>query len=63
MAINATLSANDAILVMQTGGGKSLCFQLPALLQKGFIHSLFFQIFSKILMFFMKFFREEFVLF
>jgi hypothetical protein len=35
MAINATLSANDVILVMPTGG-KCVCFQLPALLEKGF---------------------------
>ena len=33
--IRSLLEKQDALIVMPTGGGKSICFQLPALLQTG----------------------------
>lgn len=33
--IHALLQRQDALIILPTGGGKSLCFQLPALLQSG----------------------------
>jgi ATP-dependent DNA helicase RecQ len=33
--INSILEGKDALAIMPTGGGKSICFQLPALIKKG----------------------------
>ena len=33
--IEAVINGNDALLLMSTGGGKSLCYQIPAIVRPG----------------------------
>src|SRR4051794_1270833 len=34
-AIESVLAGRDTVVVLPTGGGKSICYQVPALIQRG----------------------------
>ena len=34
-AVDTILSGRDLLMILPTGGGKSLCYQLPSLLMQG----------------------------
>ena len=35
--IDSVLTNNDIIALLPTGGGKSICYQIPALMKEGFV--------------------------